>query len=125
MIIRQPLNHIRRGTVLPHDTDDKAGTDTATRHDQRVTNTRPHYGTRSDGAGLVIIASANDPGTYELAWPDQRSHGLSDLDDWDLRTFGTDWPATPAKTQMHATRPLPAGQKSLYSQAEHIRDWNQ
>jgi hypothetical protein len=48
---------------MANHTDDKAGTSMAAWHDQRVTNARPHYGAHSDGAGLVIIASANDPGT--------------------------------------------------------------
>jgi hypothetical protein len=63
MTVRQPLNDIRRSTVLADDADDKASTSFTARHDQRVTNARPHHSALPEVAGVVIIASANDPDT--------------------------------------------------------------
>jgi hypothetical protein len=70
MTVRQPLNDIRRSTVLADDADDKASTGFTARHEQQVTNVRPHHGTLSGAAGVIIILSANDPGTSELARTD-------------------------------------------------------
>jgi hypothetical protein len=61
MAISQPFHHIRRGAILPDDTDDKAGTSVAARHPQRVTSTGPHHSVLPGASEVVIKASANDP----------------------------------------------------------------
>jgi glycine/serine hydroxymethyltransferase len=58
MTVGQPLNYIRRGTILADDAEDKAGTGLTTGYDQHVTNARPHHGARSDSAVVVAMVAS-------------------------------------------------------------------